>query len=90
MEILFEKPASGGTFNVVSITTSPTLSVRTPVPVPRGGLLSARAGYYGPRNWDIAPDGRLIGMVDTSSQAAPRIQVVLNWLEELKQRVPVK
>jgi hypothetical protein len=30
---------------------------------------------------DVGPDGRAI---------APQIQVVLNWFEELKQRVPIR
>lgn len=47
------------------------------------------------RNADITPDGKLIGLIDantTKSGAplAPQIQVVLNWLEELKQRLLVK
>ena len=43
------------------------------------------------RNYDVAPDGRFL-MVKTSSQpgeSAPDITVVLNWFEELKERVPV-
>ena len=46
--------------------------------------------------WDISPDGkRFLTLKDAASTpsaaAGPRkINIVLNWLEELKQRVPVK
>jgi serine/threonine-protein kinase len=48
--------------------------------------------------WDVLPDGErflidadagTLGQSDTVG-SAPQIQVVLNWFEELKQRVPVK
>lgn len=48
--------------------------------------------------WDISPDGKHFLMIkqpqavgEASAGALPRkINIVLNWLEELKQRVPVK
>ncbi|MBP1624945.1 MAG: hypothetical protein H6Q07_2967 [Acidobacteria bacterium] len=47
--------------------------------------------------WDISADGKRFLMMkaaasETKAPAAGsrRINVVLNWLEELKQRVPVK
>jgi hypothetical protein len=49
-----------------------------------------------PRNYDITPDGKQFLVVlpasqtGTNQQQALQINVVLNWLEELKQRVPVK
>jgi hypothetical protein len=46
------------------------------------------------RNNDITRDGRkFLGVIaggTATSGAAPLIQVVLNWTEELKQRVPTK
>ena len=42
----------------------------------------------------MAPDGTIIGTDEadprSSQPGALRIEVVLNWLEELKQRVPSK
>ena len=39
--------------------------------------------------WDISPDGKRFLMLKDSPDEAPRkINIVLNWLEELKQRVP--
>jgi len=41
--------------------------------------------------WDISPDGKRFLMVKDATAEAPRkINVVVNWTEELKQRVPVK
>jgi hypothetical protein len=48
--------------------------------------------------WDIHPDGKRFLMLKPPSSAAGasmaegprRINIVLNWTEELKQRVPVK
>jgi len=42
-------------------------------------------------NYDVSPDGQRFLMVKptTAQEAAPtQINVVLNWFEELKQRVP--
>ena len=47
------------------------------------------------RNYDVAPDGERFLMVkqgaptDNAGDLAPEITVVLNWFEELKDRVPV-
>jgi serine/threonine-protein kinase len=79
--------------NVVSVTTVPTFAFGNAMPVPNGNV---RSGFdVVERQYDITPDGkRFIGVVDAQNKAsapvAPQIQVVLNWLEELKQRVPVK
>ena len=46
------------------------------------------------RNYDVTPDGRVLavapGIDPVSGRNAVRVQVVLNWFEELKQRVPTK
>ena len=46
--------------------------------------------------WDIHPDGKRFLMMKRSEATSseeerpnPKITIVLNWLEELKQRVPV-
>jgi Tol biopolymer transport system component len=50
----------------------------------------------GPRPYDITPDGKAFVMMMPKTSATPerpqaeRINVTLNWFEELKQRVPVK
>jgi hypothetical protein len=49
------------------------------------------------RAFDILPDGKFIGLVSGPENDAPsppvvgsEIRIVLNWFEELKQRVPTK
>jgi hypothetical protein len=40
-------------------------------------------------DYDVSPDGQRFLMLKPSEQAAPtQINVVLNWFEELKQKVP--
>ena len=43
-------------------------------------------------NYDVSPDGRFLMLKPVEQERAPltQINVVLNWTEELKQRVPVK
>ena len=52
-------------------------------------------GYYAAdtknmTNYDVTPDGQRFVMVKPSEQerTATQINVVLNWFEELKRRVP--
>jgi hypothetical protein len=83
-----------GEFSVVSVTTQPSFNFGNPVPGPRGGWRSS--GSVVEREYDITPDGkRFIGVIDaggssSGASTAPQIQVVLNWFEELRQRVPTR
>ena len=46
-----------------------------------------------PRSFDLLPDGRIIGVVNRSEvirTANTQMRVVINWFEELKQRVPAR
>ena len=50
------------------------------------------ATYLERRNYDIAPDGRFLMIREgaaTDAGTAEQLVVVLNWFEELKERVPV-
>jgi serine/threonine protein kinase len=77
----------------VSVKTEPSLSLGTPKILFRStnlGLTSSSGTPY-----DIHPDGRRFLMIKPPSAppsaVGPRkINIVLNWFEELKQRVPVK
>ncbi|HUE87462.1 MAG TPA: protein kinase [Vicinamibacterales bacterium] len=41
--------------------------------------------------WDVTPDGQRFLMIrDEDQNATPQLDVVLNWSEELKRRVPIK
>jgi len=94
-EIIFDDFKVGGVsqFVGIKVTTQPTFTFGNPEPRPSTGLL--RDLGFG-RNFDIMPDGkRFVGIVDArgakpGASTAERIQVVLNWFEELKQHVPVK
>ena len=91
---LFYVPAPGR-FSVVAVKTAPIFTVTSPVEVPRG---FGSAGPTDPRTFDIMPDGRIVGVVTAgqSQSGSPaqtqvqQIQVVLNWFEELKSKVPTK
>ncbi len=86
---LFYNPRAGG-FEAVSVTTEPTFAFGNAVAVPRRFQLSppeARRGY------DITLGGKFVGLIparqtESGMPTAPQIQVVLNWFEELKGRVP--
>ncbi|HYL38120.1 MAG TPA: protein kinase [Bryobacteraceae bacterium] len=79
------------TFASVSLTVQPSFTFSSPIPVPRGGMLGTPTGA---RNYDILPDGRFLGVVVAGQaregSAAPQLRVVLNWLDDVKQRVPVR
>jgi Tol biopolymer transport system component len=85
---LFFVPAPSQ-FMAVSVRTGPTLGFSAPVSIPRRFGLAPPAS---PRPFDILPDGRLVA-VDAANQPgdqrSAQIQVVLNWFEELKAKVPV-
>jgi eukaryotic-like serine/threonine-protein kinase len=78
----------------VAVETQPTFKSGKPEVLFRGTYV----GFYpGDFPWDIHPDGKRFLMIkpprtEPSPEAAPRprIVIVLNWFEELKQRAPVK
>jgi Tol biopolymer transport system component len=75
-------------FMAVQMETEPAFSPAKPKLLFHGAYL----------DWDISPDGKRFLMIKTpaptgaaSADAGPRkINIVLNWFEELKARVPVK
>jgi hypothetical protein len=91
-ELLFT-PGPGSVLNVVRVTTRPSFTFGEATPVPR--LFVSRAPNL-ERPFDISHDGRrFLGLIDaaqaqTGAPAALQIQVVLNWFEELKAKVPTK
>ena len=84
--------SAGGGFTMVSVTTQPGLTFGNPVTVKHP------LGIIGPsvsRTLDVTASGKFLGMIAPESTPAaapvpPRFEVVLNWFEELKARVPVK
>jgi eukaryotic-like serine/threonine-protein kinase len=75
----------------VKLTTRPTFAFSNVGTWP--GKLPNNNPFGGPRNYDIGPDGSRFVLVtdppgETSLLAPPYIQVIVNWFEELKARVP--
>jgi serine/threonine-protein kinase len=76
---------------VVDIRTEPSFSPGKPSPLPISIIQPGRSQ----RNFDITRDGKLLAVLDASSQDQVnphrnQIDVVLNWFRELEERVPMK
>jgi serine/threonine-protein kinase len=76
----------------VDVRTEPAFGVSVPTPV-----LLDDAQFVAPgRNYDVTPDGKqfvVVVMPPTSAQGTrppQQLVVVLNWSEELKQKVPIR
>ena len=73
----------------VSIETEPNITFGNPEELP----IRVSRGF-GPRKYDITPDGqRFLTVIPAPNAEADettpeRINIVLNWFEELKRRVP--
>jgi hypothetical protein len=76
-----------GRLVVVSISTTPTFTFSDPKPVPRRFAVSNPVTE---RPWDIAPDGRILSIYDSTLSMTPEIRVVLDWFDELRARVPIR
>jgi hypothetical protein len=79
----------------VAVDAGPTLSFQTPKALFKNENLGF--GLYTGTPWDMHPDGKRFLMIKQPRVAStakeverPRITIVLNWLEELRQRIPVK
>ncbi len=87
---------SGDRYMAVPVKTEPTFSFETPKVLFQGTyVIPATSSFIS--NWDIHPDGKKFLMIkppgaagSVSTSVGPRkINIVLNWFEELKERVPV-
>jgi len=80
-----------GEIMVTHVSTQSGFSFTNPEILSSG--FAERASNASVRNHDMLPDGRFIGIVSAGAAGAAtpdRINVVLNWFEELKQKVPAK
>jgi serine/threonine-protein kinase len=81
-------------FASVSVTTGPVFAVTSPTMIEWRRDIGANR--FDGRQYDTQPDGQLVRIVSVADRPQsgpapnPPIQVVLNWFEELKQRVPSK
>jgi hypothetical protein len=71
----------------VDITTQPAFSAGKPRMLFEAPYVPTPATFP---NYDVSPDGQRFLMLKPGeqAQAATQINVVLNWSEELKRRVP--
>ena len=78
---------SGDKMMAVDITTQPSFAAGKPRMLFEGRYESPP---FPIANYDVSPDGQRFLMVKPSGQEAvpTQINVVLNWFEELKQKVP--
>jgi hypothetical protein len=79
---------SGDRMMAVDIVTRPTLKAGKPRLLFAGAF--AKGGPW--RDYDVSPDGRRFLMLKPTKEDVPltQLNVVLNWFEELKERVPTK
>jgi eukaryotic-like serine/threonine-protein kinase len=79
---------SNGAMMAVPIQTTPTFSAGNPTKLFEGQWFRGQSG----RTYDVAKDGRFLMIKDavTNEQgsAAATMTVVVNWVEELKQKLP--
>jgi serine/threonine-protein kinase len=88
---LFFRQLTTGEFMVTRVISKSGFSFTNPEILPLS--FTDRTSNSTVRNHDILPDGRFLGVVSVQQEqggtSTNRINVVLNWFEELKQRVPV-
>jgi Tol biopolymer transport system component len=93
---LYYSPGPGTELARVSVNTTPNFSFTDAPPFARPFLAAPPTLE---RTYDVARDSkRLVGLVDSLQQTSkatlgmslPPIQVVLNWFEELRNKVPAK
>jgi Tol biopolymer transport system component len=77
---------------VIDIRTQPSFTFGKPEPLPIDGVVAVTNGT----SYDVSPDGRRFivvmptGEPETAKPSTAQINIVVNWLEELKARVPAK
>ena len=90
-ELVFSASATAAEMVAVDMATAGGVTFGTPARFPASVTGDRVAGQ--PRAWDILPDGRFIGLVSGTEGGTrtrtSELRVVLNWFEELKQKVPV-
>jgi eukaryotic-like serine/threonine-protein kinase len=80
---------SGNKMMAVDVTTQSTFSAGKPKMLFEGPYVPTPRSFP---DYDVSPDGQRFLMLkaDEQAQAPTQINVVLNWFEELKQKVPTE
>ena len=89
-ELLYVEP--GGALMSARVGPGPVWKSGTPTKIVEGRYFYGNpVGAYG-RTYDVSPDGKRFLMLKQvgDSDQSPQVVIVQHWLEELKQRVPVK
>jgi hypothetical protein len=79
----------------VPVDTEPKFALGKPKMLFPDTYISLLGGGNEGHAWDIHPDGKqflmmkLAAVASTEETSRPNINIVLNWFEELKQRVPM-
>jgi len=78
---------NGSKMMAVDIATQPTFSAGKPKMLFEGPYVATPRSFP---DYDVSPDGQRFLMLKANEQAQPpgQINVVMNWFEELKQKVP--
>ena len=76
---------SGNKMMAVDVMTEPTFSAGKPKMLFEGPYVPTPRSFP---DFDVSPDGQRFLMLKADTQAPAQINVVLNWFEELKQKVP--
>ena len=87
---------SGDAVIAVPVKTEPVFSFETPVVLFQGDYVGSSFDLISSdfSSWDISPDGQRFLMMKGSQPSSAenlgsrRINIILNWFEELKERVP--
>ena len=79
----------------VPVTTGSSFGAGAPTKLFEGSYVLHPLGGGLGRMYDVSPEGRRFLMIKSSNSAVndaapPRIILVQNWFEELRQRVPAK
>jgi hypothetical protein len=87
---LFYQTFNGTAVMGVMVDTEPTFTPGIPAIRVEGDYVYLSAG----RNWDVSRDQRFLMLKSadpngTQDAPSPQINVVINWVEELKARVPI-
>lgn len=77
---------NGAKMMSVAVETRPTFKPGTP------RLLFENQSFVGFGNYDVAPDGHhfLMTMQEEAAATPNELNVVVNWMEELKRRAPAE
>jgi hypothetical protein len=81
---------SGSKIMAVEITTQPGFAAGRPKALFEGPYLPTAGSFP---YYDVSPDGQrflMLKPVESQASAPTQINVVLNWFEELKRKVPVR